>query len=111
MFEKTSGSYNLIYEIAINGTAKKVIDCLSPADLTELNTYLKNNGRNQRHVIDGYVISSNIFMISHKVGGAEDQSIEDVPYSTPIYDWPEHIYIKSSNGEQTAIVRLILTHI
>jgi hypothetical protein len=111
MFDKTIGSYNLIYEITLPEGRTRLIDCFSPTQLEDLNVYLKNNGRNQRHVVGGYIISSADFFISHSLTGAEEQIAENIYYSLPIYDYHEHIFIRREAGSQTITLRMILSHI
>ena len=111
MFEKTSGSYNLIYTITLPSGRNRIIDCLSASQLEDLNTYLKNNGKNERHVIDGYVTSDDDLFISHSLTGDEEQVDALAYYALPIYDFQKYVFIRRANGGQTATLRMILTHI
>ena len=108
MYEKTIGSYNLIYQITLTGTPTLVRDLLTPSDLDELNTYLIVNGKEDKHVVDGYIKCGATFYISHKNGGAEEDVAAGERYPLPVYKWLDYVYIR---GAAPATVRILLSKV
>lgn len=110
MFDKTIGSYNLIFSITPTGTPTLVKSLLSGPDLAELNAYLYDPVDNivSKIVVDGYLTGTATFYVSHKNGGAEETIAVGERYPLPVYSWPDYVYIR---GSGTIKARMLLSRI
>lgn len=115
MYEKTIASEQLIFEVTLPTTKTLAFNLLSSAQKAEYDelyvigrAYLDTGRIIRRIPVDGYIISTSNFFVSHKQYGAEDMALANERYTFPVGLWLNRTWIRSE-FETPAIMRIFFS--